>query len=143
MVSAASVLTSFSTLPRLIRSPWDRSIRSALTHGQERSQRDSRNCEFAGTKLPDSNKDSREKKPRVLQCVVDYNDREGHHRTAGILEREALDQVFARSDTTSATMRALILHFATNSRVLNKLLGEISRADEADLFSEPVAKFDE
>jgi hypothetical protein len=126
MMTMASIITTFPIFPQLIRSPWINSLLAprptdktgpGAIHGLAKAQVEQR------LKI---SVESTVKRQDVLQWVIDHTDRDGNHMTAGMLEKEALDQVFAGSDTTSASMRAFILHVATNSRVLNKLIGDLS-----------------
>ena len=143
LLVTASIVASFSILPRLILLPWiNRLVAPRATdpsgpgaiHGLARKQIRQRK----------ESKESHEpKKCDVLQWIMDHNKAEGKDMSPEMLEKEALDQVLAGSDTTSASMRAIIVHVATNPTVLDKLCREIDTADKANLLSKPVAKFEE
>ena len=143
LLTAASIVASFSILPRLILLPWinplimlhpsDKKGPGAI-HGLAKKQVQKR-LNSDGGRYQD--------KRDVLQWIIDHNGRNGEHMSPEVMEKEALDQVLAGSDTTSATLRVIILYVSTNPHVLRKLSKEIHIADDAGLLSTPVASFEE
>ena len=143
LLTAASVLASFPIIQRFILLPWINTLVKprptdekgpGAIHGLAKKQVQQR-LDSCGVPYHE--------KHDVLQWIIDHNDRNGEPMSREMLEKEALDQVFAGSDTTSAAVRVIILYVSTYPRVLRRLSHQIQRADDAGLLSTPVAKFQE
>ncbi|KAJ9612934.1 hypothetical protein H2200_002875 [Cladophialophora chaetospira] len=82
-------------------------------------------------------KDSDSSPPDVFQWIMEHKDKEGQHMSRAMLEQEGVGMILAASDTTAATLRALILTISSNSRILNKLREQIDGADAKAALSTP------
>ena len=78
----------------------------------------------------------------LLQWIIDHEDKSGDRLGYGMLEQEALNPVFAGSDSVGALLRIMILYTATTPRVLNELLRQIHAADSVGRLSE-MPKYEE
>ena len=143
LLTAASIMASFSIIRRVILLPWINSLVKphptdkkgpGAIHGLAKGQVQKRLHSDVG---------SYQKKHDILQWIIDHNNRNGENMSPEMMENEALDLVLAGSDTTSAAIRVIVLYVSTNPRILRKLSDQIQRADDAGLLSTPVAKFDE
>jgi cytochrome P450 len=73
----------------------------------------------------------------ILTWIMEHQDKEGERLSREMLEQEAIGPVIAGSDTTSATLRSMILEIASTPRILNRLRQEIDAADVQGLLSTP------